>query len=73
MTSTPIPTDQCATPTERVARLTFLLAKGATPTTAEAAVLVNLCNSGAYRMLDRMSLSIPLVQEGGRWSLLTDK
>jgi DNA-binding IclR family transcriptional regulator len=64
---------QCSTVTARVARLTWLLAQGARPTTAEVAQIANLCNSGAYRLLDRMSTEIPLVQEDGRWSILPDK
>jgi len=58
------------TPTERVVVLTLHLAQGHAVTTAEVARLLTMCDSGAYRMLDRMSRVAPIVNEAGRWSLL---
>jgi DNA-binding IclR family transcriptional regulator len=62
-----------ATPTERVAAVTFLLTKGDALTSAEIAERVDLTPHGARALLNRMSRVVPLYRdEHGCWRIAPD-
>lgn len=52
-----------ATPTERAARLTYLLMSGRALTAREAAGEVGVSTRHAYRLLDKIGLVIPLYRD----------
>ena len=54
--------------TERAALLGYKFAQGARLTTMEVAVICGLTHSGAWRILDKMSRVLPLLQlDDGKW------
>lgn len=55
------------TPTERIGRATWLLAQGRTVTVRSLADELEITPRGARAMLERLSLVIPLTDEGGLW------
>lgn len=58
--------DDRMTPTERSARITFLLcAVGLAMTTREIARLSHMSQSGALKMLDRISRVVPIYLDDG--------
>lgn len=62
---------QESTPTERAARITFLLVRGRELTAQEAADLFNVHISTAYRTLNAISRHVPIYRdETGVWRLL---
>ena len=59
-----------ATPTERAARLTYLLMSGRTLTAKEAAEATGVSVRHAYRILDKIGLVLPIYRdEDGRYML----
>ena len=54
-------------PTERVARATWLLAQGREVTVRELAQHLEITPRGARAMLEKISLALPLVDDGGVW------
>lgn len=61
--------DDSMIPTERVALIVYLLVRGETMTTREAARKVGLTVDGAALLLRKASRVIPLCEDGGRWEL----
>lgn len=55
--------------TERVAKVAWRLSTGGALTTAEAAQLAGITARGAWRMLDKLSRVLPIVQVDGVWRL----
>ena len=63
---------QEATPTERAATLTYALACGRALTTQEVAALCDLTDSGARRLVYRVSRVLPVARADGRWFMISD-
>lgn len=62
-----------ATPTERAAKLTYLLVMGRKFTAHEAAEVVGVGPRGARYMLEKIALQVPIYRdESGRYQLLDD-
>mgnify|MGYP001381089139 CR=1 FL=1 len=61
------------TPTERIGRATWLLAQGRTVTVRALAAELEITPRGARAMLERLSLVIPLCDEGGVWRVMVDE
>ena len=59
--------------TERIAHLTVDLILGGTVTTMEVARRFGIGHSGAWRMLNRLSTPLTLVQEGGEWWSVSER
>jgi hypothetical protein len=63
-------------PTERVARIMYLLMRGHRYTTQEASVVVGLQVRGAREMLSKISRAVPLHPpsntEDKRWAIMED-
>lgn len=59
-------------PTERVALAALMLARGDALTVREMAQRLDITPRGARAMLEKMSRSVPLVDDGGVWRLLDD-
>jgi hypothetical protein len=55
------------TPQERAAIITHKIDRGAALTTAEIAAYTGITVCGAWRMMDRISRVVPIVQDEGRW------
>lgn len=60
------------TPTERAAVVAIWLTRGETLTPADVARLTKCELRSGYRVLERLSRVLPLVEAEGRWSLLRD-
>lgn len=56
--------------TERATLAALLLARGDSVTTRRLAEHLDITESGARKMLERMSRSVPIVNQGGEWRLL---
>ena len=52
--------DDIGTTTERTARIVYRLMLGWQPRTQEVACVCNLSNSGAWRLMSRISLEVPV-------------
>ncbi len=63
-------------PTERVARIMYLLMRGHRYTTAEVGIIVGLQVRGAREMLNKISRAVPLAppqnNEDRRWAMLEE-
>jgi len=60
---------------QKVAHLTYLMAQGAELSTNDVASMYCMSWSGAYSMLERISLSLPLTKDetyNGKWYLISD-
>lgn len=64
-------------PTERVAIITYMLARGHRFTTMECGVIAGISRQGAWAMLNKISRVLPLAGPeaagGRRWYLLPDE
>lgn len=60
------------TPSERVAIVTYELARGKELEPVQIADMTECDLSTAYRVLERISRVIPLCEDEGRWSLLRE-
>ena len=64
-------------PTERVARIMYLLMRGHRYTTIEASVVVGLQERGAREMLRKISRTVPLAgpteNPDKRWAMMADE
>lgn len=69
----PIRETQYRNPTERIAAVTMHLYRNRQVTTAETAELIGVTRTGAAKLLDRLSLALPVYEEGGVWRLLYDE
>jgi hypothetical protein len=58
--------------TERAALLGWLFAQGARLTVHDVARRCNLSLNGAYKMLDRASLVLPIALIDGYWQVIID-
>lgn len=61
-----------ATPTERAGRTTWLLMRGRGYTTRSLANELGITPRGARYLLNRLSLVLPLVDDGGFWRVMAD-
>lgn len=62
------------TPTERVARLTYVMTLGRSMTTREAAELLEVSVRTAQRTFAAISRTVPLIREDdGRWAVVDDR
>lgn len=60
---------------QKVAHLTYIMAQGAELSTNEVATMYGMSWAGAYSMLARISLSLPLTKDtayNGKWYLISD-
>ncbi len=65
--------EEIDTATERAARLVYLMMRGWTPTTPEVAVRCNLSYSGAWRLLSRISIEVPVFLDcDHRWRIVDE-
>ena len=63
-----------STPTERAAYVSYLLARGRTLTTNEAAELTGVSVRAMQIMLNKMARTIPIYREdNGRWTALPEE
>ena len=58
------------TPTERSSLIGFQLARGKTVTLSSIQYEFGMCESGAYRLLIRLSRVLPLVNIDGVWQIM---
>lgn len=68
----PIRETQYRNPTERVAAVTMHLYRNGQVSTAEAAQMIGVTRTGAARLLDKLSLVLPVYEDGGVWRLLQE-
>lgn len=63
--------DDIGTTTERTARIVYRLMLGWQPRTQEVACVCNLSNSGAWRLMSRISLEVPVyLDEDHHWRIV---
>lgn len=61
-------------PTERVAIVVWRLRDGESLSTAEVALAVGLTNSGAWRLLQKLSRVLPVYQtDSGLWEMVQNE
>ncbi len=58
------------TPTERVGRITWILAQGGQVTVRHVAEALEMTPRGARYLLERLSTVVPLVDDGGVWRVM---
>ena len=58
------------TPTERVGRITWILAQGGQVTVRHVADALEMTPRGARYLLERLSTVVPLVDDGGVWRVM---
>lgn len=57
-------------PTERIAMITWLLARGNSYTVAEVAAMAGVTHDGAYKLLCKISRILPIYCDGRVWKSL---
>ena len=57
------------TPTERAGTVGIALGRGQALTTGEIMHITGLTRSGAWRLMDRLSRSVPLFLYNGKWQI----
>lgn len=57
-------------PTERAALLVYELASGRTMTARQISERYNITTRGAYKLVNRISRTVPIYEESGVWRVL---